>query len=71
MKLTIPIVVEAPDGATHYFGDLFEGDSLSFYKMTEIGVVGEHWFSWRNDEWQFLSHREPLWIKPIPEEWKV
>jgi hypothetical protein len=69
MKLTVPVVVDAPDGATHYIGD---HNVMGFYKRKDIGVAGEHWFYWHPDgkEWKMASHHKPHWIEPIPEEWK-
>jgi hypothetical protein len=69
VKICIPVTVEAPDGATHYMGR--PGD-MSFYKMTEVGVAGEHWWGWHEKKgWLMVSHRKPHWIEPIPEEWKT
>lgn len=64
MRIMIPIFVDAPDDATHHFGD---GEDMCFYKCKSIGVVGDHWFIWNIVEkrWVFLSHHEPHWIKKI------
>lgn len=69
MKLTIPVEIEAPDDATHYFGD---HTHMSFYKKREIGVAGDHWFGWSpsRKDWTMTGHHQPHWIQPIPEEWK-
>lgn len=70
MKLSIPVIVEAPDDATHYIGSV---DDMGFYKCRQIGVAGDHWFSYSEKEkqWKMVSHYQPHWILPIPEEWKA
>jgi len=69
MKLNVITSVEAPEGATHYFG---EGDDMAFYKCEQIGVVGDHWFVYMtNKEWVMVSHYHPNYIMPIPEKWKT
>jgi hypothetical protein len=66
MNLVVPVEVKVPDGATHYSGDLL--DEPTFYKMTMVGVVGEHWWMWIDDraEWVLASHHRPSWIKELP-----
>lgn len=70
MKLYIPVTVDAPDGATHYAGEP-PGD-MTFYKVKDFGVAGEHWFIWKDieKEWAFISHRKPHWISTIPAWWR-
>jgi len=69
MKLRVSVIVEAPEGATHYLGEV---DDMAFYKCRQIGVAGDHWFVYiNNKEWKMVSHYHPNWIKPIPEEWKT
>jgi hypothetical protein len=68
MKLTIPIVVTAPDGATHFLRHSDPHD-FSFYKKRSIGVAGDHWFCWSSNEWKMVSHHMPNWIEEIPKEW--
>lgn len=65
MKIKVTTEVEAPDGATHYFGDLL--DNPTFVKMTMVGVVGEHWWSYNQNrkEWVLISHHRPHWLKEI------
>lgn len=67
MKLKVPVIIEAPDDATHYIGD---HNVMGFYKKKDIGVAGEHWFYWNHFEWRMASHHKPHWIMPILEEWK-
>lgn len=59
--------VWSPDDATHYGGELT--DDPLFYKMIQVGAAGDHWFSYSasSDEWEFVSHTEPAWIKPLPQ----
>lgn len=67
MKVKVAREIDAPDGSTHYHGDLL--DDPTFYKMTMVGVVGEHW--WHYDEerkgWFLSSHHKPHWVKEIAE----
>lgn len=69
MKLHVPRIIEAPDDATHYHGDV---DGMDFYKSIEIGAAGTHWFywNWKRKEWMMSGHHQPNWTQPIPEEWK-
>lgn len=65
MKIQVTTEVEAPEGATHYWGDLL--DDPTFVKCTQIGCVGDHWWSWAKDRglWIFVSHHKPHWLKEI------
>ena len=71
MKLTVVTrtEIDAPDDATHVDPDE-DVDLLVFYKMTNVGVVGEHWWRWKQREWVFVSHRKPPRVIEIPEEWR-
>lgn len=69
MRVTLPPrIIEVPDDATHYSGELGSEDVL-FYKRRDIGVAGEHWF-WAgpSGEWTFCRHAKPHWIYEIPRE---
>lgn len=74
MKIRVVVEVEAPEGATHYGGELTGGleckgcDRPSWYKRVDIGVVGEHWFKWNEERkaWFFCGHYHPHWVKDIP-----
>lgn len=69
MELTIPVKVNAPDGATHYHGDIL--DMPTFYKMKMVGAAGEHWFYWsrKRKEWMLAGHHQPHWTEPLKKEW--
>lgn len=70
MKIKVITEVEAPEGATHYFGDLLadpiwvkfvEGDPNSYATRQR-----DQWYEWKNGQWFFLSEHRPHWIKEIP-----
>jgi hypothetical protein len=65
MKVLCQTEIDAPEGASHFGGNLL--DSPLWYKKTEIGVVGEHWWFWDkgSDQWRLSGHSSPHWIKPI------
>lgn len=65
MKITIPVKIDTPDGTTHYSGELLEDPS--FFKMTMVGVVGEHWwrYSLERKEWVLAGHDKPNWVKEL------
>lgn len=66
MKIEVTTHVEAPDDATHYFGELLE--EPQWLKCTQVGVAGDHWWTWNMSRkcWTFLSHYKPHWAKEIP-----
>lgn len=67
-KFLAVIIVDVPEGATHYHGNLHQ--SPTFFKQKDIGVAGEHWFGFTlgfNKEWWFVSHHKPHWIEELPE----
>lgn len=68
MKLTVPVIVEAPNDATHYYGS--PRDGMNFYKCRSIGVGGDHWFGWSGEKWMMTGHHQPHFIQEIPKEWK-
>lgn len=63
MDITVRVTVEAPDGATHYDGNLL--GKPTFYKMTMVGVVGEHWWFYNGGQWRLSQHSKPHWVKPL------
>lgn len=67
LKIITHIPVVLPEGATHYIGD---HRHIVFYKRKDVGAAGEHWFCSRgpSDSWDFVSHHQPHWILPIPED---
>lgn len=65
MKIEVKVEVEAPNGATHYFGELLD-DPLWFKKKYIAGYA--HWFGLtRSGEWVLVRHGEeaPRWSKPL------
>jgi len=62
----IMVPIEVPETATHYWGDLRELATCTFAKCVQIGVVGDHWFEYKNNEWVLYSHSTPYWIKELP-----
>ena len=67
MRVKVIRTINAPDGSTHYCGDLMEDPT--FYKMTMVGVVGEHWwyFDPERNGWYLSGHSKPHWIKELQE----
>lgn len=70
MKLHVTVEVDAPDGATHYSGDLL--DDPAYYKCVRINDYG-HWFMWTADrptEWRLSHHGDtpPHHSKQISED---
>jgi len=53
------VEIEVPEGATHYGGSLT--DDPTWYKCTQIGVVGAHWWYYSADRksWIFMGHFPP------------
>lgn len=64
MKIPVTVEVEAPDDATHYFGDLL--DDPIFVKCTQVGVGGDHWWHFKDGTWFMISHHRPHWLKELP-----
>jgi len=56
--ITVKVSIEIPENTTHFIGDLLDIQGLMFFKMKNIGVVGEHWFVWNNG-WKFYGHQAP------------
>jgi hypothetical protein len=54
----------APDGATHYCGQL--RDEPSFFKLTQVGVADKHWWVWEDGVWKFWGVNSPRMVKPLP-----
>ena len=65
MKIQVQVEVNAPEGATHYDADLL--CEPNWFKCIQIGVVGDHWFMWKDEKWFFYSHYAPRWARPILE----
>jgi hypothetical protein len=65
IKIPITLIIEAPDGATHYTGNLRHDPT--WWKCRRIGIAGDHWFYWNDErgEWYFFSHYKPHWINEI------
>ena len=64
MIIKVQTEVTAPDGSTHYFGNLL--DEPTFVKMIMVGDF-EHWFTYqpRQKVWVLLGHTMPRWVKHI------
>ena len=66
IKLTITRIIDAPDGATHYAGDIL--DEPAWYKRTvnETGTF-DGWSVYRSGDWYLDSwyHPTPHWVEPI------
>jgi hypothetical protein len=65
MIIQVPVAVIAPDDATHYTGDLL--NDPTWYKVTQIGVVGDHWWYKKagQDKWLLYGHSAPHFLKQI------
>lgn len=68
LKVVRTTEVMAPDGATHYGGDLLQDPT--FYKCTQVGVGGDHWWWYGrlSHEWKLAGHSKPHFIAEIPKE---
>jgi hypothetical protein len=64
---TMMMSFDAPDDATHFQGSL---DEFHFYKLTQVGVVGDHWWEWKNGGWKFSGHIRPILLGEITESMK-
>ena len=68
MKIQFKVEVEAPDGATHFSGDLL--DDPVWYKCTQVGAVGDHWwwYSKARGGWFLAGHSKPSrWLRSVEE----
>lgn len=67
MRLLLPalLVVEIPDGATHYIGE-FLGDEPMFFKCTQVAGYDHWWFYDRAKKtWYLSGHTQPHWSKTL------
>lgn len=67
LTITTTSKVIIPEGATHYFHSSVD-DKTTFFKMQNIGIVGEHWFIYIGGEWMFHSHIQYDYIVAIPDD---
>lgn len=71
LKVITTTMVDVPEGASHFCGDLL--DRPTFYKCTQVGVAGEHWWWYQTTTktWFMASHFKPHWIEELPEDDEV
>lgn len=62
----VELRVMVPEDATHYAGRLW--DEPMFFKCTQIGVVGDHWWYWEDFQkvWKFSGHYQPHELQRLP-----
>ena len=69
MEVTVITKVVAPDGATHYFGDLLEDPTWIKFRKGDPNSHATRqydlWFYWKNEQWYVLSEYAPHWALPI------
>jgi len=64
--IKVVVEIEAPDGATHYEGNL-ASEYVAWWKCKQIGAGGDHWFIWiREKGWVLGRHSAPPGLKEIP-----
>lgn len=67
MKLKVTTLVDAPDGAEYYTGDLL--GVHTFYKVTQVGGFDHWWYHVaRTGEWVLARHTVPAHLNRITEE---
>ena len=68
MIIKVVIWVEAPDGTTHYTGDIAENPT--WFKVTQVGVAGDHWWYWNGIRraWVFAGHYPPQGLQELDVE---
>lgn len=74
VKHVITRNVVVPDGATHISNTCgLLDEEPRFYKCTQVGVVGDHWWFWnyKHQQWHFVGHATPYWIRELPQEQEV
>lgn len=66
MKIKVTVEVEAPEGATHYDGELL--DELTWWRTVQRWD-GTYWQYWRatTRQWMFHGINRPHWITAIHE----
>jgi hypothetical protein len=64
MKIKVMVTIEAPDGTSHYTGDLL--DDPTWWKTRPIVGV-PYWLYYNEDrkEWMIGSESKPHWIQEI------
>ena len=65
MKIQVLVEIEAPDGATHYGGNL--NDEPTWYKCSQPGGYVHRWYyNYDRKGWFLACHGKPIYIKEIP-----
>lgn len=62
MEIKITAMIKAPDGATHYGGNIL--DEPIYYKCRQIAGY-DHWFHHEGVEWVLSGHSMPIFCKEI------
>lgn len=69
MKFRVAVEVEAPEGATHFSGEILDDPTWYKFAVNSTGVI-RAWY-WYCPERGWMYHREgtpeepPHWVKPI------
>jgi len=64
MIIKVQTEVVAPEGSTHYFGNLL--DEPTFCKVRQVAGF-DHWFEYQNTRkgWVLIGYSKPHWVKDI------
>ena len=64
MKIKVLTEVVAPEGSTHYFGELL--DEPAFVKMRQVAGY-DHWFEYSQTrkQWSLIGHTKPHWVREL------
>lgn len=67
MKIEVTTVVDAPDGATHYAGELLDEPTWWKFLVNSTGVI-RVWCYYCNvrNGWFISGEHKPHWIKELP-----
>ena len=67
MRVVIAVAIEAPDGATHYSGDILNLPTWWKRSTNSTGIITA-WYACvgAGKPWHFQSEHEPHWLNPIP-----
>jgi len=66
MQVIVQVAIEVPDGTEGFVGRIFMFDDPIWFKKTNVGVVGDHWWAWDGKEWKLFGHRKPNSLRVLP-----
>ena len=67
MKLVVAVEIDAPEGTTHYSGDILDLPTWWKRSTNSTGVITA-WYACVGvgKPWYFQSEHEPHWLYPTP-----